>query len=210
MRRRPSRTFKSDLSDDLLLIFDALFDCNDTLPSLLRENYGSFHNVPYTHNLDDREVEEAVRELMSAGLLASRVRRGLKRSTTFYGLTEAGGRLWEVEREPRWDRFCKDFHGPDEGGGPVWMEVLSPSEGTLWEFLDVTRRCHFGLGQIDPSGANVTRHADYRLVPWKTFPAVYELRAPVTEERVNITDWGVYERGRTWWRCIMELGGLAA
>ena len=208
MRRRPSRTHGSGLTDDLLLIFDALFDRYDTLPSLLRGNYWSYHNLPYTHDMADHEVGEAIRGLMSDGLVTSRVKRGSKRTITFYGLTAAGGRVWEVEREPRWDRFCVDFSDDAEDGGPGWQVLQSPSAETLWEFLEVAGRC--GLEEIDPSRASMTLHRDYELVPWKTFPAVYELRAPAAEgQPARITDWALYESGRTWWRCVMELGGLA-
>jgi hypothetical protein len=43
------RTNETNVSEDELLILDVLFDAKDRFESLLRENYASWHNLPYTH-----------------------------------------------------------------------------------------------------------------------------------------------------------------
>src|SRR6185503_7288795 len=107
----PGRTGRTPLTDDELLLFDFLFPHFARLESLRREAYVSHMNVRYTHTLDQLALKETVAKLMTAGWLASRRPRRLaaqRRADTslYYGLTPAGGRLWELERMPPWKQYC--------------------------------------------------------------------------------------------------------
>src|SRR5215216_8014232 len=80
------RTNKTSLSNEELLILDVLFDASDTFESLLKENYASWHNLPYTHTLETSLLRELIDKLISNGLITSRTSGPGDR--LFYALTE--------------------------------------------------------------------------------------------------------------------------
>jgi hypothetical protein len=119
MNRAPSRTGQTALSNDALYLFDALFDSTQRLGALRREEFADF-NLPYTHELDPPALNALVLRLAGDGLL--RLRRSRRRPDlgAWITLTPAGGRLWELEREPQWLRFCEDSSAP-EGPSASWV-----------------------------------------------------------------------------------------
>jgi len=92
------RTKETNLSEEELLILDVLFDARDRFESLIKENYASWHNLPYSHNLETNVLRDLINRLVENGILTSHPSDFDGR--IFYGLTEAGGKLWEVERVP--------------------------------------------------------------------------------------------------------------
>jgi hypothetical protein len=207
MHRPPPRTSLTPLTDDVLLLFDALFDHVDVLDALRRDAYAACQNLPYTHGLDDAALDRTVEDLVRGGLLARRTER---RGRTWYGLTEAGGQLWEAERTPRWERFCCDSWWPDEESGHWRGAVWSPQASTAEAYLLAARRR--GLHAPDVVWEAPTLSGHRRLVPWKTFDTVYEVRLRLPrsmDEPGGVVDWAGYEGERTWWRSIGELATLS-
>jgi hypothetical protein len=194
--RRSSRLTDRRGAGDELLLLDVLFDADDTRESLRRANYGAWHNLRDSHGLDDAALARTVRRLRGAGLLRVGPR--------WLGLTPRGGALWSRARRPRWSRYCTDASFPTADGR--WtLTVRSPSLATARAFLDVAVAC--GLYDADPGAASVLYLPRARLLPWRMFASVHELRVPLAGERTAPPDWDAYERRRVWWRTVAELRG---
>jgi hypothetical protein len=203
------RTHRTALTDDELMLFDAMFDAWDTPESLLPENYRTSHNLPYCHGLDAAALRRVTQALIDGGLLRSRTERGPRGDMTWLALTERGGALWTLEREPLWDRYCIDSSWPTEPDDGSWtLSVRSPVLETAQAFLNAARRCN--LHDVDLDRVTVEMKPREALVPWRMFEDVYELRTRVPRPESGPVDWGLYEKERTWWRTVLELGGLEA
>jgi hypothetical protein len=203
---RFKRTFCTSLSNDELILFDALFDVWDTPESLLSENFATAFNLPYTHDLDTAGVRTTIEGLIERGLIQTRVERTPAKDITWLALTAAGGELWTLEREPAWDRFCDDASWPTGAhDGPWMMCVRSPSLETARAFLETAIRC--GLYDITPQHMTEATTGE-ALIPWHSFPVVYELRAPLATPQSVDVDWARYQRERRWWRTVSELESL--
>ena len=197
------RTNKTSLSNEELLILDVLFDASDTFESLLKENYASLHNLPYTHTLETSLLRELIDKLISNGLITSHSSGPGDR--LFYALTEAGGNLWEAERSPAWERYCVDSATVDENGN--WtLSVESPSITTAKAFVDCAKDC--SLYRFNDASLRTRTRMEEKIstIEWRAFPTVCSLSVrthPLPE--VNTVDWNEYESRRTWWRSLMEL-----
>lgn len=206
------RTGTTCLSNDELILFDALFDVSDTFEALRRDEFQTAHNLPHTHGLDDGSLERTLSRLRANGLLRRRRsrRKSLRSGTplTWYTLTAKGGSLWARERRPRWSRFCTDSSWPVQSSDRWLLSVQSPSLRTAKAFLAVATQC--GLYDADPTTAVVRRHNDRRLVPWHVFRTVFELRLRLRRsESGTLFDPAAYERERNWWRSVVDLTTLA-
>ena len=207
MRSPATRTLRTSLTDDELILFDGLFDVWDTLESLLRENYSTWHNLPHSHELDASALTHSLQALLDRGLIQSRTEHRSGRDMTWFALTERGGDLWMLERQPVWERYCVDDCWPAEAGGDAWLlSVRSPLFETASAFLNAAVRCR--LYEVDMEHLTVERKPAEALIPWKTFDVVYELRVPVSSPAGGHVDWDLYEKERTWWRNLNELGEL--
>lgn len=202
------RTNKTSLSDEELLILDVLFDASDTFESLRKENYGSWHNLPYTHTLEASLLRELIEKLIRNGVIKSHISRPGAR--LFYALTEAGGKVWEVERAPNWERYCTDNLTVDENGS--WtLSVESPSITTAKAFVVGAKEC--SLYQFNDATLRTRTQIERKIstIEWRVFPTIYSLSVrtqPLPEG--NIVDWSAYESKRTWWRGLMELAKFQA
>ena len=204
----PRRTFRTSLTDDELLLFDALFDVWDTPESLLPENYRAWHNLPSGHGLDAAALTGTIQALIERDLMRSRTEQGPRGEMTWLGLSDRGGGLWEFEREPPWSLYCTDGCWPSEAGDGAWMlSVRSPALQTARAFLTVAERCK--LYDVDPDLVTIGLSPGQELIPWREFAAVYEVRVPIAEPTSGSVDWIEYEKHRIWWRNIAELSGLA-
>lgn len=192
----------TNLTDDELILMDALFDQRRTMKQLRAVNFGEAINFPpeYIHQLDDYDLRDVMASLVARGWVD--IEKGDGRTT--YGLTAAGGELWERERQPDWDRYvrssswCERIEGLDQ-----WLaEVMSPSVEIAAAFYSSDRDV-----KIYKTGLTILD--DYPLLYWKTFPTVYQILAPYSPLMDwPSVDWEVYEQNRVWWRDLMELGGL--
>ena len=63
------RTGHTRLTDDELMLFDALFSVWVAPDSLRRQHFREFHNLPYEHGLDDTALEQTLSRLRAAGLV---------------------------------------------------------------------------------------------------------------------------------------------
>jgi hypothetical protein len=209
----PRRTGRTSLTDDELLLFDFLFDRAAALVSLSREAYPIHMNVRYTHTLDSDALQKKVAGLLSAGWLKISYQPkqwpGHRRRTmAHYRLTSAGGRLWELERQPSWKQYCTEARLATK------MVISAIRLRTARAYLDAWQKC--GLLFESISRIKVVRRARRRLVPWKVFAASVELHAYFARSDLEHTagevtgipglrGWDCYERSRTWWRSIEEL-----
>lgn len=204
----PKRTRRTALTDDELMIFDAVFDAWDTPESLLPENYRLWHNLPFSHSLDAAALTDTIQSLLERGLLRSRTEQGPRGKITWLGLSERGGEMWEQERDVPWSRYCSDSSAPSESDDDVWiLSVRSPDLQTARAFLAVAERCK--LYDFDRDAITVGLSPTHELIPWRGFAAVHELRVPIARRDSGHVDWVEYEKHRVWWRSIAELGGLA-
>lgn len=202
------RTNRTNLLDEELLILDILFDSSDTFEALVKENYASWHNLPYTHTLEAAALRELIDKLIREGVITSRVWGPGYR--LFYTLTEAGGKLWELERAPDWERYCTDSSTVDDNGN--WtLSIESPLLTTAKEFVDCARHCLLYRFHPDEMSTTTRTEAKISTVEWKVFPTVGALSVrtyPLPE--ANHADWNEYENRRTWWRGLVELAKFQA
>jgi hypothetical protein len=208
MNRAPPRSGRTSLTDAQLYLFDALFDVAQRLGALRREEFAAL-NLPYTHDLDPVELDAVVRQLAAAGLLRLRKAMGRPDLGPWIHLTAAGGRLWELEREPQWPRFCTDSSRPEGPRGNWILRIRASDAGIASAFLETARAC--GLYRPELSRLS-RRQVTASVVPWKPPEPLVELRVPLlpAEAASRVADWARYDDGRTWWRSIVELATLAA
>ena len=197
------RTYKTNLIDEEVLILDVLFDSSDTFESLLKVNYASWHNLPYSHPFETDVLRERVEKLIDNKIISSHTSgHGDK---IFYALTEMGENLWEVERAPDWERYCTDSSTVNEQGAWI-LTVQSPSITTAKAFVNCARDCH--LYEFDPDEVRTTTQIkeESTTVYWRTFPAVYPMSVTTYPlPNINVVNWHEYESRRTWWRSLAEL-----
>jgi DNA-binding MarR family transcriptional regulator len=208
MNRAPSRSGRTPLSDAELYLFDALFDVIDRLGALRREEFAA-RNLPYTHDLDPAALDRAVRGLEQAGLVRLRPASRRPELGPWVQLTAAGGKLWELEREPDWAHFCQDSSAPEGHAGRWLLRIRSTDARVAEAFLETAITCGLYAGDVTRLGRGQVRS---RVVPWQRRRALVELRLPLQEAEptVRLVDWATYEARRTWWRSIPELATLVA
>lgn len=202
MLQLPRRTDVTELTDNELIIMDALFDRPRPMWHLQDEYFCEEVNFPaeHAHTLDVYELMDVVGRFIARDWL-TREKRGKE---IWHGLTPAGGELWEIERRPDWDRYVRTSSWSEPTASiPQWIaEVVSPSVEIAVAFWKCDR-------DVKVEKAALTILEDYPLVYWKKFPAVYQIIAPYSPllDWPSV-DWDVYEENRVWWRDLMELGGL--
>lgn len=197
------RTYKTNLTDEELLILDVLFDENDTFEALVKENYGSWHNLPYSHHLETGALQDLIDKLLGNEIIISHSSGPDNR--IFYGLTEAGGKLWELERVPDWERYCIDSSAPDENEHWV-LQVESSSITTARAFLDCASDCRLYRFHQDDIRIITLKNEKISTIDWRMFPTVCSISVPTDPlPNGNVTDWNEYESRRTWWRDLREL-----
>ena len=189
------RTYLTSLTDDELILLDCLWSAGARWELLRRESFAQEWNGE-SHNLDDDQLLEALRRFVGFGLL--RIEDHGSRSS--FWMTESGGRKWEAERLPVWDRFARDRYMLSKHRKTVLTihSTTAINRDGLW---DLGRR----VGMFYPVDGTIkiaTLH-DYPLVSWKQFPQVYQLEAEVSQLSIW-TDWQAYEEQRAWWRNIRE------
>ena len=200
------RTGRTRLTDDELMLFDALFDVWVDPDSLRRQHFREFTNLPNEHGLDDTVLGQTLSRLHASGLVRRRRTRvaATGRVLIWLGLTAKGGALWTRERRPDWARYCTDASWPTRGADRWVLSVQSPTLGTARAFLATATDC--GLYDADPRDVVLRRRKRCRLMPWRVFPTVYELRVPLRGSFGVVPYNGVeYDRRRVWWRTIAEL-----
>ena len=201
------RTKETVLSEEELLILDVLFDARDTFEALTKENYASWHNLPYSHNLETDVLRDLMNKLVENNIISHHTSDF--DSKVFYGLTEAGGKLWEVERVPNWEKYCAD-HSADETGQWI-LSVESPSIVTAQAFMDCANHCGLYGFKQDEIRTTTLIEEQPSIIYWKAFSTVCSISVPTYSLLdVNYVDWRKYERRRSWWRNLAELAKFQA
>ena len=197
------RTKETNLSEEELLILDVLFDGRDTFESLVRENYASWHNLPYSHNLETNVLRDLINRLAESGIINPHTSGFDNR--IFYGLTTAGGKLWEAERVPNWEKYCTNYSTEDETGH--WMlSVESPFIATAQAFMDCANHCGLYGFRQDERMTTTLIEEQPSTIYWKAFSTVCSMSVPTYAlPDTNQVDWHEYERRRSWWRDLAEL-----
>jgi len=212
LRQLPSRTDVTELSDDELLLFDAIFECPWPVQALRRGEYGFHLNVRYTHGLSDEDLRARIVELVDRGLMTTDIRDPVESLNRPYcALTPTGGVLWELERKPDWSKYCSDSYDDDE------MAIDAYCEGTA---LACMRAFHeAGWHDIRPAEAKCIRYRvgweqrKWPLISWKESKLDYSIVVPHFErggmQLPEIEKFAKlaprYDEQRWWWRTITEL-----
>jgi hypothetical protein len=204
----PYRTYETSLSEDEMLIFDFLSLWQDVPErALKRDAYPTHMNVRYSHALDGPELHESLHSLAGKGLVKSKVGEyffKVPHIETCWSLTPLGGELWELERRPKWDKFCMDSIKSLRSGTAL-LTVISPNKGTAERFWDIATRANiWDLSFPSPRYWRIRRH---ELLSWRSFPELHVLAGKGLNSKKN-TDWNLYEANQTWWRSITELERL--
>jgi hypothetical protein len=191
------RTGKTTLTDNELILFDALWDADCAWWMLRQREFEDFM-LTYTHNMSDAELVKTLGALQQRGLLREYLyvyaENGDKR---YFGLTPESGALWEAEREPIWDKYVSAYVYDGR------YVVESPS-------LEIARQYMRVMQQVDSAAPEQVIQIDkpnYRLLSWKDFPMVYEFSGGIEQES-GYFDWDGYLNELDWWRDIHELDWL--
>lgn len=193
----PIRSGATDLSDDELLIFDALWWIHVPLHFLYSSVYSLHNNVAYSHSMSDDQTDETVQKLLDRKLI-----RRHEDSSDAFTLTELGGSLWETERSPNWRTHISDNGSYNQKR--FSLVALDETIGRLYV------AGMFAAGLIVPTSQIKCRTIhDYWLTPWKRVPTAKLIRVSIRgHEPFQYTNWNVYEKSRVWWRDINELNTL--
>lgn len=184
-----------------------LFDCNASEPQMSSSVYAEHMNCEYNHSLDDVSLRQTIDSLIDRNLLHM-IGNSVNATDTAYSLTESGGEMWELERQPDWTRYVttsQNIIGHNPTGS---LRVLCNDE-------QIGRQCigaMFASGLITPASSIRSRVlCNKRLVPWKSFPVIHALRCRTSDnvdQWPKPVEWDAYNSSRCWWRSIDELLSL--
>lgn len=205
------RTYKTDLSDDELLIFDVLFDSKVEVNALIGgEDFETNFNCP-SHELEIIDLGRAINNFVKNGLvrlyLAERING--KTFSTYVELTEDGGGFWEKERRPDWDKFVADLSSDEKG---FWeVRVFSSTVDTAKKFIMTAHAC--GLYELEDVNSlmvhKVALSERVAIVPWKKFENAYWVTSKISRKSNDSgkreIDWELYREKIDWWRSVEEL-----
>ncbi len=214
MKNKLKRTNETYLSDDELIIFDLLFDTNDTVNSLIGGKDFELHHNYQSHNLNVIQLKDTFDKFVNDGLMRLKlvVPGKIEKILTYVGLTEKGGVLWEKERCPLWEKFVADISSEEKD---YWeLSIYSPTLEAAKEFIEISHECHL-YDLEDKNKIEIQqiegKDIDY-LIPWKVFNKLYRIKAQLSErhgtEKSIETDWELYEKKMKWWRDVNELQNL--
>jgi hypothetical protein len=197
------RTSNTSLTDNQLVLCDALFDGGGYVYVLWDEEAAERQSVVETHTMDEATVEVTLTEMERAGWVQ---RYYAPYDATGYRqhvrLTPAGGDLWAKERLPDWNRYCYAMTYQDDTRR-MWS-VDSPSLETAQTYLETAY--HLGMGAPHPDTVQHMEMPQHRMLPWKDFSSVHRLYGVQGASTFDATDDApaYYERLQ-WWRNVPEL-----
>lgn len=191
------RRYMTSLTDEELMLLDAMWDGDCALWMLQKDQYQSMTDLPYCHNLEDETLIETLGILATQGLVRDYLYVYAEtEDKRYFGLTPEGGAWWELERKPDWDNFC---YSAERDG--KWF-VESPSLETAMNYAQWAYEA--GWGASHPTKLQIIEKPMYRFLPWYDFPVVYELFGILQPKTYNL-DLDSYHERRTWWMDIPEL-----
>jgi hypothetical protein len=205
MRERPYRTGVTWLTDDQLILLDALFDLRAGFGLLRRDSFEVQWNFGYAHALDDAALACNLRWLCEHGALAAEG----DGDRACYQMTHSGGELWSRERCPVWERFCVDRYRTTPRGRTL-LSVMATAPGVRDDFLKL-------WPEATPLRRRTAVFADHQLIEWRPPGRVYVGLATYEEpHQWTSAEYFVWaelqrerrarlERERSWWRNVLEL-----
>lgn len=189
------RTGKTSLTDDELIICDALFSAGAFVRVLERDGFDEMLNVPYRHDVPDDDLPGFLRAMEDRELVVLRTERfGLA-----VDLTPKGGELWEQERMPNWDAYLYDR---SPGGDRPVLTVRAARREMAEAYLRVGHMAR--LFDVVAGSIEAVPDDGKPLVPWKPGAAV-AMTAKLSRGDAGGMDWRLYESQRIWWRTMSEL-----
>lgn len=183
------RTNKTNLTDDELIIFDALFSWWATKKALRREEFQERLNFPYVHKFTDEELTQVFDDLLEKRLIKKRLSQSSikpKGKVDYFALTKKGGELWALEREPDWENYCIEWTSFDEDGSHV--KVYSGSQQTLEKYVECEQ-------QVLQAELSISVEVQFKiienhfLIPWKRFPKVYVANWSLNFSKIREFQW---------------------
>lgn len=192
------RTGETSLTDDELVLCDALFNWPASKELLLESDFNSMFNLPYGgFDVLPADLLESMqrRHLVEGGPLSN-----AEAPVELVRLTRDGSEMWEKERRPAWAAFCESSRLITDVGKRVRVTALNREVGKA--FWEVGQR----VGMWTAAGGDPVIRTDRkrRFPYWREVDLVI-LEGEVTGDEGGPVDWNVYERSRIWWRTVPEL-----
>jgi len=188
------RTGLTSLTDDELVVCDALFSRWTAEGFLLAPNQDEALHLPYRHGVPPQRMPTFLSELREQGIVAAKESKGMR----FLALTSLGGSLWEQERQPVWDAYSTDRARLVDGVASLRIRAVRT------EVAEIFFRSGTDAGLWSPIGeAEMSVEKEVAVMPWKQGDLVV-LTSPLARLSSR-TDWRLYESRRSWWRTVFEL-----
>jgi len=204
------RTWKTKLSDNELIIFDAIFDSSCPIDQLKRKGFDERFNFPYNHSLKDKDLTVCLENLKSQNLI--RIKEENSSKKLFVELTAKGGNLWEKEREPIWEKYCEGWtYFPYKAENKLLMEVVSPNLETLQKYLKVSKYLNRnGFNEDSKINIDISERKTIVGLSWKRFQVIHiaRIEGKYKESNEENTDWGYFYENLDWWGNVYELNLL--
>jgi hypothetical protein len=195
------RTHATSLTDDELILLDVMFELRVPVRSLTRDFFREQWNCT-PHQLDDVELRETIRRFYRDGLLK---KADGSIFGPYVGMTAEGGRRWEAERLPDWDRFVSEgYREPTTELQLVSIESFTA--GTRDNFWRICSDLNVFSFPVAPR-VKFRTLKKRQLVYWKpeTVTHIAVAIGPRNDDFGGRESWQKYETERTWWRSVREL-----
>jgi hypothetical protein len=204
MHELPYRTNSTWLSDDHLILLDAIFDHGAWEADLTQAAIGSLCNLPYSHNFSDDQLQQQLAELSGQHVIT----RHMNEHGPTVRITANGGDLWCRERTPIWDRFCTERYKTTLRGQTL-MSVIAVSAEVRDTFLEIW--------PMYPARRRRTVIRDFGLIKWHPFTQLHVGLATydepnswsgdeyISHRKASSEHQALLRRERTWWRNVKEL-----
>ena len=197
-RVAPIRSRSSSLTEDELTVIDPLFDSYAPKKALSSRNYASSFNTDYSHNLSDAELDACLERFTKEGLVFGPIST---RAST-YGLTPAGGSIWEAERRPIWELFCVASEGL-ESEGMCEVEITAYSHDVGRAYLSLAEEC--GVYSDFETADLLWRQPTPSRIYWKERPRPWCTAVHVRKNDWRMVDAERFKRDLKSWSDINDL-----
>lgn len=191
------RTGSTELRDDELAVLDVLINFGVRFQHLRQESF-EFHWNGLSHSLDDDSLRSTLDRFVASGLL-------MIDANEYYRLTTKGGRVWQCERAPLWDRYAFSL-GRDIRAGRQMVSVMAFSPATCDELWSVSCAASMWGNQ----NSRIRRRRTGRLqdlTPWREYSeaAILVAVSDYQPEEARPFNWELYASERTWWSDVRQL-----